>query len=223
MPGAPYSVAVHILDSRTVNITWQPPPEDKRNGVIEGYMIVVARLGQSVGEEYTFNTTELSVVVGQLDPYRSYQCKVAAMTSVGSGAFNTTVAYLPEDGNLTSLSVVDCIPLPLSLSLCSVPSSPPQRVSAEVLGSRAIRVSWDLPPESDRNGMIRKHTIRVIELETGTVSTYDVPSSYSEREIASLHPHYHYNCSVASVTVGTGPYSEPVTIQTDEDGKNRTA
>ncbi len=67
--------------------------------------------------------------------------------------------------------------------------------------------------------MIRSHQINITEVETGTTFTHDVPSGRSELERDSLHPHYQYRFSVATVTVGTGPHSAPVTVQTEEDGK----
>lgn len=37
--------------------------------------------------------------------------------------------------------------------------------------------------------------------------------------IGSLHPYYYYNCTVSARTsAGTGPYSTPITVQTEEAG-----
>ncbi len=38
--------------------------------------------------------------------------------------------------------------------------------------------------------------------------------------IGSLHPYYLYDCTVAAHTIGTGPYSDTLTIQTDEEGES---
>ncbi len=89
-----------VLDPRTVNITWQPPPEDQRNGLIQSYVVVVSEVAQDADAEHTLDTEELSAVVGGLHPYRLYNCKVAAVTSAGRGVFNTTTKRLPEDGKV---------------------------------------------------------------------------------------------------------------------------
>ena len=36
--------------------------------------------------------------------------------------------------------------------------------------------------------------------------------------IGSLHPYYHYECKVAAYTIALGPYSENISLLTDEEG-----
>ena len=38
-------------------------------------------------------------------------------------------------------------------------------------------------------------------------------------EVGSLHPHYHYDCRVAAVTVAEGTLSSVFTVQTEEERK----
>ena len=56
------------------------------------------------------------------------------------------------------------------------------------------------------------------ELDTGLNLSINVlmETGYS---VGSLHPFYTYNISVSAVTVAAGPYTEPYTIRTQEDGK----
>lgn len=35
----------------------------------------------------------------------------------------------------------------------------------------------------------------------------------------NLHPYYTYQCTVAAYTVGVGPYTLPITVQLDPEGK----
>ncbi len=182
-------------------------------------MVVVSELSQSAGGDQTYTTAGLNMMVGGLHPYYTYQCKVAAETSVGTGDNSTLIAHLPEDGKCNSVALAFNSAIwhtLLSCFVCLVPSSPPQRVRGEATGPRTIRVSWDLPPEEDRNGLIRGNTINVTEVETGQTLTQNTGTS--ELEISTLHPYYHYNCAVAAITVGTGPYSAAITVQTEEDG-----
>ena len=39
---------------------------------------------------------------------------------------------------------------------------------------------------------------------------------------SQLHPFYTYRCTVATYTVGIGPYTMPITIQLDQEGKRVT-
>ena len=78
-------------------------------------------------------------------------------------------------------------------------------------------ISWIPPPLPDRNGIITEYSINITELDTATdmILTSSVPSLF----VIGLHPYYEYVVAVSAQTVALGPYSEPETIQTPEDGK----
>ena len=51
------------------------------------------------GEEFQLTSRNTSITVTTLRPYTTYQCIIAASTSVGIGPFSTIVTILtPEDG-----------------------------------------------------------------------------------------------------------------------------
>ena len=56
------------------------------------------------------------------------------------------------------------------------------------------------------------------ETMTGQISLYSTTLHY--KTIYSLHPFYNYSCEVAAYTVGLGPYSDAVSIVTQEDGQS---
>lgn len=69
-----------------------------------------------------------------------------------------------------------------------------------------------------RNGIITGYTIRVLEVVTNAVFSFNL-TNHTDFLVDSLHPFYDYQCSVAAVTVvGVGPLSEPVTVRTNESG-----
>ncbi len=82
--------------------------------------------------------------------------------------------------------------------------------------STAIRFSWSPPLPIEVNGKIRYYVVEVIERHTGKSWIFFAVNSVTF--IGSLHPYYLYDCVVAAHTIGTGPYSEIVTIRTDEQG-----
>ena len=99
------------------------------------------------------------------------------------------------------------------------PSSPPLRVVGEAVNAERIFLSWDLPEPAGRNGIVTGHSIRVLEVPTNQVSSYNL-TNHTDFLINNLHPYYDYQCSVAAVTVvGAGPFSEPVTVRTNESGE----
>jgi len=59
--------------------------------------------------------------------------------------------------------------------------------------------------------------VKLTETNTDTITIYN--TTETAVSIGSLHPYYIYECSVAAVTIDTGPYSSVINIQTDEAGK----
>ena len=60
------------------------------------------------------------------------------------------------------------------------------------------------------------YRVRVLEVDTGALALYNLTET--SLALDSLHPYYVYQCSVAAVTVGTGPFSDSLSIRTHEDG-----
>ena len=102
------------------------------------------------------------------------------------------------------------------INLSTAPTASPQTVSGGSISSTSISLSW-LPPASGlQNGIIRRYEIKLVESETGNIFNYN--TTETSLTISSLHPYYYYHCSVAAYTVGLGPFTDPVIIQTPEDG-----
>lgn len=106
----------------------------------------------------------------------------------------------------------------ITISFCShpAPSSPPQNLTATVLGPTSISLAWSPPPPHNQNGNIREYRINMTEVETGRDLNYSTAAtSYT---VPLLHPYYTYECIVSAYTVATGPFAE-VTVMTQEDSK----
>ena len=94
----PEEVQVSALDSRTLLLTWEPPENRSRNGIIQRYHINITEVDTM--SSFLLETTSLSIVVDNLHPYYTYDCSVAAET-VELGPFSiVTTITLPEDGKL---------------------------------------------------------------------------------------------------------------------------
>ena len=93
-PLAPFSTA---KDSRNLNCTWSPPPEEHQNGIITEYRLQVMEVLTSMILLKSSNST--TIEVSGLHPDYEYEWRVAAVT-VGVGPYtNNTTTRLPEDGN----------------------------------------------------------------------------------------------------------------------------
>ena len=94
--GAPQSVTYNTTSSTTLNITWQPPPLDQRNGIIVYYKVRLIEMETNVSSVY--NSSYLYIYLTGLHPYYTYIITFAAVT-IQEGPFgSTTYVTMPEDG-----------------------------------------------------------------------------------------------------------------------------
>ena len=97
VPGAVSSLNVRALNPRTIELNWDPPQPDQRNGIIQRYAVNVTTLADQPTVLH-YLTTSTSHSVNSLRPYSSYSCAVAAETGAGRGPHVTQTIHLPEDG-----------------------------------------------------------------------------------------------------------------------------
>ena len=89
-----------------------------------------------------------------------------------------------------------------------------------IQSSTAISFSWTAPTVFEQNGRIVTYTINVTETGSGVTIQRIVPSSQTSILIFSLLPFTSYDCYIAaSTSVGTGPFSTILTVNTPEDSK----
>ena len=89
--------------------------------------------------------------------------------------------------------------------------------------STSITVTWDIVPEIDQNGVITMYEVLYVPLETfdGAIGE-NTTVVMTERMtiLEDLQEYVNYNISVRAYTeIGAGPYSEPLTRETFQDGK----
>ena len=101
--------------------------------------------------------------------------------------------------------------------LSTEPLSAPEFLDITSANSVSFSISWLPPPIEETNGIIREYSIILTELDTG--NEVDLRTNETEYFFADLHPYYTYRSSVAASTVGLGPYTDPLTVQLDEEGE----
>ena len=100
--GYPQNIEVRVVSSRMSTLSWDPPNNEDRNGIITGYVINVINTRRNETVQYTSNTTALTL--STLSPYTTYYYIVAARTSVGTGPFSAVITLLtPQDGKMSFL------------------------------------------------------------------------------------------------------------------------
>ena len=99
-----------------------------------------------------------------------------------------------------------------------VPRTPPLNVSGTVLNSSTIVLNWNPPDIEDQNGIVRYYVVNVTEVQTANIFLFT--ANTTALSISSLHPAYTYEITVSAVTIGPGPFSLAITLQTAEAGRN---
>ena len=106
------------------------------------------------------------------------------------------------------------------LFCATAPTSYPLGLTGDVVNSTAVLLHWQHPETQGRNGIITYYDVMLTELFTGRVLEYTRVGSHVDILITSLHPYFEYECIVAARTsVGRGPFSPVIRVQTDEDGR----
>ena len=98
-PSAPPLVLTAEKTSDSLTLSWDPPANESRNGVIQRYVIRILEDDTSTSTDYYSSTTQITV--SDLHPYYTYKCSVAAET-VGVGPYTAIVTVqLDEDSELS--------------------------------------------------------------------------------------------------------------------------
>ena len=91
------------LTSQSLQISWQQPPPQHTNGVLDGYKLFFEHVMDNVGlgndEVETRKTTALTIVLSNLRKYTNYSMQVLAFTRMGDGVLsNPSFCKTEEDG-----------------------------------------------------------------------------------------------------------------------------
>ena len=115
----------------------------------------------------------------------------------------------------------------------AVPTEVPLSISFFVKSSNNITLLWKPPSLQEQNGLLVQYHVIIIEtqilyFDNGRVisqlgmsfnRTYNVSEGRTQL-IDMLHPSYNYTVRIAAATVvGIGPFSDPITVMTLEDGE----
>ncbi len=87
-----------IESSSSITFNWNALLVAEQNGQITSYTINVTETGSGQSIQRTVPSTQTSISITALLPFTSYDCSIAASTSVGIGPFSTILTVrTPED------------------------------------------------------------------------------------------------------------------------------
>ena len=97
---APNVVAITVVTSTTINFTWEEIPSVNRNGIITTFEILLEPLETFDGQllAWQMNTSDLYILLSDLEEFVGYNVSVRAYTSIGPGPYSNKVfAMTMED------------------------------------------------------------------------------------------------------------------------------
>nr|XP_020649838.1 receptor-type tyrosine-protein phosphatase S isoform X3 [Pogona vitticeps] len=198
----PQDVKCVSTKSTAILVSWQPPPAESQNGVLEGYSIRYRALDADDTEpkEVTGIPPETNqILLEPLEKWTEYRITVVARTMVGPGPESSPVIVRTDE---------------------DVPSAPPRKVEVEVLNSTAIQVFWRSPVQNRQHGQIRGYQVHYVRMENGEANGLpqikDVMlADAQEMVISGLQPETAYSITVAAYTMkGDGARSKPKLVVT---------
>ncbi|XP_045484009.1 tyrosine-protein phosphatase Lar isoform X4 [Pieris rapae] len=105
VPGEPQDVKVNAINSTSIHVTWKPPQEKDKNGIIRGYHVHVQEVKEEgkgfLNDPMRFNVmddTTLELNVSGLQPDTRYNVQVAALTRKGDGDRSPPVSVKTPGG-----------------------------------------------------------------------------------------------------------------------------
>ena len=102
------------------------------------------------------------------------------------------------------------------------PASAPINVAAVSISPTQVNVTWGEVLPADQNGIIITYELEYIPLEDfdGAIEKNTTNVSVLSVILMRLQEYVNYTITVRAYTnAGAGPYSDPVTVLTNEDGE----
>ncbi|XP_046695181.1 netrin receptor DCC isoform X1 [Silurus meridionalis] len=176
VPSAPpQNISLEVIYSRSIKVSWQPPPANAQNGFVTGYKIRYRKTGRR-GEQEAIEPNNLWYLFTGLEKGSQYSFQVAAMTVNGTGPSSEWYTAETPENDLDETQVPN---QPSSLHVRPLPNS--------------IIMSWT--PPLNPNILVRGY---IIGYGVGSpyADTVRVDSKQRYYSIENLEPSSHYVISL---------------------------
>ncbi|NXK32946.1 SDK2 protein, partial [Piprites chloris] len=218
---APTILSITPHTTTSVLIRWQPPAEEKINGILLGFRLRYRELVYDSLRGFTLrgignpgatwaeltpvytvhNLSEVSLTQYELDnlsKHRRYEIRMSVYNAVGEGPPSPPQEVFVGE---------------------AVPTAAPQNVAVQAATATQLDVTWEPPPVESQNGDIQGYKIHFWEAqrqnESGRVKTLFLPETGVK--LKNLTGYTSYWVSVAAFNAaGDGPRSPPVRARTQQ-------
>lgn len=97
------------------------------------------------------------------------------------------------------------------------PGAPPQNVTGYNTSSTSINVTWNEVPKDKQHGDITRYTV-MYNKTTNVINKSEITEKFFELKVLDKYTIYDIKV-LAATSVGDGPASDPIKVQTDEDSE----
>ncbi|KAM4619773.1 roundabout homolog 4 [Polymixia lowei] len=98
------SITVDPEQNNTVLLSWEPPPHEAHNGIIQGYQVWCVETGQQRYKNWTVDSGRHSLDISTLSPGKRYSITVAAVNGAGLGKQSDPRGFVIDSQKLESPS-----------------------------------------------------------------------------------------------------------------------
>ncbi|XP_047665587.1 netrin receptor DCC [Tachysurus fulvidraco] len=116
---SPQNISLEVIYSRSIKVSWQPPPANTQNGFITGYKIRYRKTGRR-GDQEAIEPNNLWYLFTGLEKGSQYSFQVAAMTVNGTGPSSEWYTAETPENDLDETQVPN---QPSSLHVRPLPNS----------------------------------------------------------------------------------------------------
>ncbi len=193
VPGRPTNLSVTSTDLEEVSLSWTAPSSNG-GATVNDYRIQFQKSGGSYSTFANGTSTNTIVTVTGLDVSSTYNFKVAARNSVGTGTYSSSVQTTTDDPTAADA---------------------PTGLTAGAIATSTIDISWTAP--SNNGGAdITDYVTQWQTFGAGSWNTFaDGTSTNTSTTFTGLTATTTYSFRIAAVnSVGTGTYSNKKSIST---------
>ncbi|XP_012989296.1 protein sidekick-2 isoform X4 [Esox lucius] len=199
---APTILSVTPHTTTSVLIRWQPPSEEKINGILLGFRIRYRELLydrlRSFSVRAVNSPTATWAELTYLSKHKRYEIRMSVYNAVGEGPTSTPQEVFVGE---------------------AVPTAPPQNVAIQSATATQLDVTWEPPPLDTQNGDIQGYKVYFWEFqrknETERLRTLFLPEGGVK--LKNLTGYTTYMISVAPFNAaGDGPRSPPTRGRTQQ-------
>ncbi|KAM9348952.1 roundabout homolog 4 [Symphorus nematophorus] len=94
------SITVNHEQNSTIHLSWEPPPHDTHNGIIQGYQVWCVESEEQVYQNWTVDSGQHNLDISALKPGKRYWITIAAVNGAGVGMLSDPHGFVinPQTG-----------------------------------------------------------------------------------------------------------------------------